>query len=65
MRQTKFYPSNDPKNQNFEKNERKAWRYHHFTPVCQKSFEIRHMTDVIFIFHFGLSPPLTTQKSKL
>ena len=28
-----FYPNNNPKNQNFEKNEKKAWRYYHVTHV--------------------------------
>ena len=27
---------NNPKNQNFEKMKKKAWRYHHFTQVYQK-----------------------------
>ena len=31
-----FYPPNNPKNQNFEKNEKNTWRYHHFTQVKQK-----------------------------
>ena len=29
-------PPNSPKNQNEKKNEKKAWRYHHFTHVYQK-----------------------------
>ena len=28
-----FYLPNKPENQNFEKNERNTWRYHHFTQV--------------------------------
>ena len=32
-----FYPfSENPKNQNFENNENKCWRYHHFKHVYQK-----------------------------
>ena len=31
-----FFCSNDPKNQNYKKNEKTAWRYHHFTHVHQK-----------------------------
>ena len=56
----------------------KKWKkgciYHHFTQVYQKSWshatlsEIQHVTDVIFIFHFGLIfclfTPLTTQKNQ-
>ena len=33
-----FYPHNSPKNETFKKNEKKAWRYHHFTQVYQKSW---------------------------
>ena len=32
-----FYPPNDTKNQNFEKNEKQNWRYHQFTQGYQKS----------------------------
>ena len=31
-----FYPPNNAKNQNFLKNEKNSWRYHHFTHVHQK-----------------------------
>ena len=31
-----FYPPSNPKNQNFEKNEKNAWRYYHFTQVYHK-----------------------------
>ena len=31
-----FYPTNNLKNQNFEKIKKKAWRYHHFTLVYHK-----------------------------
>ena len=59
-----FYPTNNPKNQNFEKMKKKknTWRYHYFTQVelkimiiCFTVLEIWDMTDVIFIFHFELS----------
>ena len=30
------YPHNSLKNQNFEKNEKNTWRYHHFTYLFQK-----------------------------
>ena len=33
-----FYPPKNLKNQNFEKNEKYAWRYHHFTQMYQKSW---------------------------
>ena len=33
-----FYPPNDPKNQNFFKNEKNTWIYHHFTHVYQKQW---------------------------
>ena len=33
-----FYSTKNQKNLNFEKNEKKAWRYHHFTQVYQKSW---------------------------
>ena len=29
-------PPTSPKNENFKKNEKKAWRYHHFIHVHQK-----------------------------
>ena len=32
-----FYPANSPKNKNFKKLKKKAWRYHHSTQVYQKS----------------------------
>ena len=56
----RFYPPNNPKKWKFHKNERNAWRYHHFTQVYQKlwSYGIPFLrwrvTDVIVIFHFGL-----------
>ena len=31
-----FYPTNNPKNLNFEKMKKKAWRYYHFKHVYQK-----------------------------
>ena len=31
-----FYPPDLPKKENFLKNEKNAWRYHHFTRVYQK-----------------------------
>ena len=62
-----LYLPNSPKNQKFSKNEKEAWRYHHFTLVYQKpwSYAILFLKyggwlDVI-IFHsglfFALSPP--------
>ena len=33
-----FYPHNSLKNETSKKNEKKAWRYHHFTQVYQKSW---------------------------
>ena len=69
-------PSNNMKNQNSEKMKKKAWRYHHFTIVYQKSWSYATLlprygtwqmfvTDVI-IFHFGLFfailPPKTAPK---
>ena len=33
-----FYPPNNPKNQNFGKLKKKAWRYHQFTHMYQKSW---------------------------
>ena len=37
-----FYPTNNQKNQNFEKMKKNAWRYHHFTLVYHKwqSYEV-------------------------
>ena len=32
-----FYPTNNPPNQNFEKNEKNVWRYHDFAKVYQKT----------------------------
>ena len=29
-------PTNCPKNENFKKNEKNTWRYHHFTQMYQK-----------------------------
>ena len=66
-----FYPTNNPKNQNFQKlkktttTKKNTWIYHHLTQVkpkmmiiCYTVPEIWHMTDVISIFHFGLFFPL-------
>ena len=54
-----FYPTSNPKNQNFEK--KNIWRYYHFTKVepkimiiCYTVPEIWHMTEVYFYFHFQL-----------
>ena len=33
-----FYLTNNPKNQNFQKNEKNPWRNHHFIHVHQKSW---------------------------
>ena len=33
-----FTPPHSPKNQNFKKMKKKAWRYHYFTIMCQKSW---------------------------
>ena len=40
-----FYPSNSPKNQHFQKNEKNYWRYHHFTHVHLKlwSYDVRFL----------------------
>ena len=40
-----FYPPNSQKNDNFKKNEKKPWRYHHFTHVQQKLW----LDDVQFL----------------
>ena len=32
-----LYPTNNPKNLNFEKIKKSAWRYHNFKQVYQKS----------------------------
>ena len=62
-----FYPPNSLKNQNFKKNEKNTWRYHHFTRVpkimiiCYTVPEIWCVTDVI-IFPFGLFLPSKFQK---
>ena len=43
-------PSNNPKNQNFEKLKKNTWRYHHFTQVDQKTWKkawrYHHFTNV-------------------
>ena len=36
-------PSKTPKNQNFEKMKKNRWRYHHFTPVYQKSYDVQFL----------------------
>ena len=66
-----FLPTNNWKNENLKKWKKATWRYH-VKQVYQKSCytvpEIWHVTDVIFIFYFGLSfyfTPLTTQKIKI
>ena len=57
------------KNQNFEKNEKNCWRYHHFTRVPKTTItwgtapEIRRETDTNFC-HFCRFTLLTTQKIK-
>ena len=55
-----FYPSNNPKNQNFQEM-KKHLKISSFYKSISKIMiihctvpEIRHVTDVIFIFHFGL-----------
>lgn len=54
-----FYPTNNTKNLNFEKTKKEnVWRYHHFVPkimiICYTVSKIEHVTEVIFILHFGL-----------
>ena len=49
----------------WKKNEKRAWRYHHFTQLYQKYPEIGRMTDVIVIFHFFAFYSLTARKIKI
>ena len=55
-----FYPAN-PKNKNFEKMKKKAWRYYHFTPVYHKwqspdvwfqRYEVWSTNFVVILDHF-------------
>ena len=67
-------PPNKPENQNFAKIKKLLDISSFYTSVpkimiiCYTVLEIWHMTDVIFIFDFGLFfallPPMATQKSK-
>ena len=70
-----FYPTNNPKNQNFEKMKKKTLEVsscYTCEPKIMIIFytfpEIWSMTDVIFIFHFGIFfailPPYQPKKSK-
>ena len=67
-----FYPTNNPKIKNFEKwkkQQKNAWRYHFIQVpkiiiICYTVLEMWHMTDVIFIFHFGLFLAHLTPKSQ-
>ena len=49
----------------WKKNEKRAWRYHHFTQLYQKYPEIGRIADVIVIFHFFAFYSLTAQKIKI
>ena len=44
-----FYPPNSSKNENFKKNEKNAWRSHHFTEVYQKLWSY-----VILFLRYGM-----------
>ena len=56
-----FYPCNNPKNQNFSKNEKKHMEISSLCTsapkiliICYNVHEIWCVTDVTVIFHFGL-----------
>ena len=57
-----FYLPNSPKNQNFQKNEKSAWRYHHFTIVYQKDMAHDEYNYFSFWAIFCPLTPLTAQK---
>ena len=69
-----FYPTNNPKYKNFEKwqktTTKKCLEISFYTSVpkiiiiCYTVLEIWRMTDVIFIFHFGLFLAHLTTKSQ-
>ena len=72
-----FHPTNNPENQNFEKMNKSLEISSFYTSepkitiICYTVPEIWHVTDVIFICHFGLffallpPPSLTAQKIKI
>ena len=71
-----FYPLPpwQPKKSKFRKNEKKSWRYNHFTIVYQKSWSyailfLRYSVWLILFFilgrFFALLPPLTVWKIKI
>ena len=49
----------------WKKNEKRAWRYHHFTQLYQKYSDIGRIADVIVIFHFFAFYSLTARKIKI
>ena len=50
----------------FWKNENNAWRYHHHIMItCYTVPEIWRLTNVIFIFHFGLFFALLPKAQKI
>ena len=66
-----FYPNNNLKNQNFEKMKKKLVEILSFYTsapkimiICYTVPEIGRVTDVTFIFHFGLFFALIPKKSK-
>ena len=67
-----FYPPNDPENQNFEKNDKNAWRYYPFTHAYHKwrydAWLLKYkLGDKIFCHiepFFALSPPWQPENKK-
>ena len=65
-----FYPTNNPKNQNFEKKHLQISFYTSVSKImiiCYIAPKIWHVADVIFVFHselFFTLLPLTAQKFK-
>ena len=62
----------NPKKSEFWKNERKCWRYDHFTHLYQKTTtvwgtvpEILSETHIVILSHFCRFIPLTTRKIKI
>ena len=68
-----FHPPENPKNQNFEKMKKNAWRYYHFIHVYHKwksydgswYYGVRQTIFFIILRHFCRFTSLTTQKKKI
>ena len=68
-----FYPTNNSKNQNFEKNEKKVWQYYHFTHMYHKwqsydvwflRYQVWQTEFFVILDNFLPIHPLKTKKNQ-